>query len=49
MGVALLIIVLALLLGGAGLAIEALRWLIIIGLVLLIVGAFSGYRYRSRL
>lgn len=49
MGVALLVVLLALLLGGVGLAVEALRWLLIIGLVLLIVGAFSGYRVRSRL
>jgi len=49
MGVALLIVLLALLLGGVGLAVEALRWLLIIGLVLLIVGALSGYRVRSRL
>lgn len=48
MGIALAILLLALLVGGAGLAIEALRWLLIIALVLFIIGAFTGYRYRSR-
>lgn len=47
MGVALLIVLLALLLGGVGLAVEALRWLLIVGIVLLIVGAFTGWRGRS--
>ena len=49
MGVVLLLVLLALLLGGIGLAIEALKWLLVIALVLLVVGAFSGYRVRSRL
>ncbi len=44
MGTALLIILLALLLGGVGLAVEALRWVLIIGIVLLLIGAFSGFR-----
>jgi hypothetical protein len=49
MGTALLIILLALLLGGVGLAVEALRWMLIIGIVLLLIGAFSGFRsYGSR-
>jgi hypothetical protein len=48
MGAVLLIIVLALLIGGVGLAVEALRWLLIIALVLFIVGALSGMRVRSR-
>jgi hypothetical protein len=48
MGVALLIILLALVAGGVGLAVEALRWLLIIGIVLLIVGAFSGWRTGHR-
>jgi hypothetical protein len=46
MTVALLILVLALLLGGVGLAVEALRWMLIIALVLLIVSAFTGWRGR---
>lgn len=48
MGVALLILILALLLGGVGLFVEALRWLLIIALVLLVVGALTGWRGRSR-
>jgi hypothetical protein len=49
MGVALLIILLALLAGGVGLAVEALRWMLIIGIVLLLLGAFSGWRsYGNR-
>jgi len=46
MGVVILLLVLALLLGGAGLAIESLKWLLIIALVLLVAGAFTGYRGR---
>ena len=34
MGAVLLLVILALLLGGVGLAVEALRWLLIIALVL---------------
>ena len=41
---AVIIIILALLLGGVGLAVEALRWLLIIALVLLVIGAFTGRR-----
>jgi hypothetical protein len=41
---AVIIIILALLLGGVGLAVEALRWLLIIALVLLVVGALTGRR-----
>jgi hypothetical protein len=46
MGLAILILVLALLLGGFGLFVEALRWLLIIAVVLLIIGAFTGWRTR---
>jgi len=46
MGVVILLLVLALLFGGAGLALEGLKWLLIIALVLLVVGAFTGYRGR---
>lgn len=42
----LLIILLALVLGGVGLAVEALRWLLVIALVLLVVGAVSGFGRR---
>lgn len=41
-GWAILLLVLALVLGGVGLAVEALRWLIIIGVVLLIVSLVTG-------
>jgi len=46
MGLVILLVVLALLFGGAGLALEGLKWLLIIALVLLVVGAFTGYRGR---
>lgn len=39
MTVALLILLLALLLGGVGLFVEALKWLLIVAIVLLLVGA----------
>ncbi|HKX76782.1 MAG TPA: hypothetical protein VJR05_15470 [Acidimicrobiia bacterium] len=44
MSAAVLILILALILGGVGLFVEALRWLLIIALVLLIVGAVTGRR-----
>ena len=47
MSAVLLLIILALLLGGVGLAVEALRWLLIIALVLFVVSVFTGYRGRS--
>lgn len=43
-GWAILLLVLALILGGVGLFVEALRWLLIIGLVLLVVSFLSGRR-----
>jgi len=49
MGLALLLLILALLFGGVGLFIEALRWVLIIAIVLLIVGAFTGWRGRARI
>jgi hypothetical protein len=48
-GLVVLILVLALLLGGFGLFVEALRWLLIIAIVLFIVGAFTGWRVRRRI
>lgn len=45
---AILIVLLALLLGGVGLAYDALWWFLIIAVVLLIVGAFTGYSGRGR-
>jgi hypothetical protein len=47
MGTALLILLLALLLGGVGLFVEALRWVLIIAVILVIISAFTGYRGRS--
>lgn len=47
MGIALAILLLALLLGGVGLFVEALRWVLIIAVVLLLISAFTGYRGRS--
>lgn len=47
MNLALLLLILALLLGGVGLFVEALRWALIIALVLLIVGAITGFRGRA--
>lgn len=47
MGLAIAILIVALLLGGVGLAVEALRWLLIIALVLFVVGAVFGYRGRA--
>ncbi len=42
MGTIVLIFLLVLLLGGVGLAVEALRWLLIVALIVLIVGALSS-------
>lgn len=46
MNLAVLLIILALILGGVGLAVEALRWVLIIALVLLVWGALTGRRSR---
>ncbi len=46
MGVVLLLLLLALLFGGVGLFVEGLKWALIVALVLVVVGAFSGYRTR---
>ena len=48
MGVALVILLLALLLGGVGLFVEALRWVLIVAVVLLLVGAVTGWMGRAR-
>ena len=47
MGIALVILLLALVLGGVGLFVEALRWVLIIAVVLFIVSVFTGFRGRS--
>ena len=49
MGLVVVLLVLALLVGGLGLFLEGLKWLLIIAVVLLIVGAVTGSRFRSRL
>lgn len=49
MGIVAVLLILALLVGGVGLIIEGLKWLLIIALILLVVGAISGSRLRSRL
>ena len=46
MGIAIALVLLALLLGGVGLAVEALRWVLIIAVVLLIVSVITGVRGR---
>lgn len=48
MGIVVLLLVLALLFGGVGLFVEGLMWVLIIALALLVIGAFTGYRGRSR-
>ncbi|MDX1449087.1 MAG: hypothetical protein R3246_08500 [Acidimicrobiia bacterium] len=47
MNLAIALIILALLLGGVGLFVEALRWVLIIALVLFIWGAITGRRSRA--
>ncbi|WP_166350196.1 hypothetical protein [Phytoactinopolyspora limicola] len=46
--IALLVLLLALLLGGVGLAVEALRWMLIIAVVLLLVSAVTGWWGRVK-
>jgi hypothetical protein len=48
MGIVLLLLILALLFGGVGLFVEGLKWLLIIAVVLLIAGAITGSRGRTR-
>jgi uncharacterized membrane protein YhaH (DUF805 family) len=47
-GIAILLLILALIIGGIGLFVEALQWLLVIALVLLVVGAITGSRGRRR-
>ena len=44
MGLVIALVLLALVLGGAGLAMEGLKWLLIVALVLLVASAFTGFR-----
>ncbi|MGH3926241.1 MAG: hypothetical protein ACRDTT_25820 [Pseudonocardiaceae bacterium] len=46
MGLIVLLLILALLFGGFGLFVEGLQWLLVIALVLVLVGAFTGNRGR---
>lgn len=42
----LLLVLLALLLGGVGLAVEGLKWLIIVAVILLVASLFTSGRSR---
>jgi hypothetical protein len=46
MGLVVLLLLLALLFGGAGLFVAGLKWMLIIAVVLFIVGAFTGSTLR---
>jgi hypothetical protein len=48
MAVVIVLLVLALLIGGIGLLVAGLKWLLIIALVLLAIGIISGSRARAR-
>lgn len=48
MALALLILLVALVLGGFALFVEALRWLLIIAIVLIVISFFTGRRGRTR-
>ncbi|NDL56135.1 hypothetical protein F7O44_03500 [Phytoactinopolyspora sp. XMNu-373] len=48
MTIALLVLILALLLGGIGLAVEALRWMLIIAVIFLLASAITGWLGRTR-
>lgn len=46
MGIAILLLILALVFGGIGLLVEGLMWLLIIAVVLAVAGAITGGRGR---
>ena len=46
MTLVILLLVLALILGGIGLFVEALRWILIVAVVLLVARMISGYMGR---
>ncbi len=48
MGLVVVLLLLALILGGVGLFVEGLKWLLIIAVVLLVVSLVTGGRGRSR-
>lgn len=45
-GLVVLLLLFALLFGGVGLAVEGLKWLLVIALVLFVASFFTGYRGR---
>lgn len=47
MGLVVLLLILALLFGGVGLFATGLKWLLIIALVMLVAGLFTGFRGRG--
>lgn len=47
MGLVIVLLLLALLIGGVGLAVEGLKWLLIIALILFAISAVTGYRGRG--
>ncbi len=49
MTLVLLLLLLALIFGGVGLFVEGLKWLLIIAVIFLILGFFTGYRGRRRI
>jgi hypothetical protein len=46
MGLVVLLVLLALILGGVGLAVHALWWMLIIAAALVVVSAFTGFGRR---
>lgn len=48
MWLVVLLLILALVLGGVGLFVEALRWVLIIALILLLVSIVTGFMGRRR-
>jgi hypothetical protein len=46
MGLVAVLLILALLIGGVGLFVEGLKWLLIIALILFVASFFTGYRGR---
>ena len=46
MGLVIVLIILALLVGGVGLLVEGLFWLLIIAGILFLIGVFAGFRSR---
>jgi hypothetical protein len=48
MGLVLLLLLLAILFGGAGLFVEGLKVLLLVAIVLVVASAFGGYRHYGR-